>query len=239
MIRDGDHLLLGVSGGKDSLTLLVLLAELRARAPISFSLSAVTVDPQYDGFDPSPLKAFLASLHIPYYYESQPLIALATTHMGKESICAWCARMKRGVLYSTARRVGANVLVLGQHADDFAESLLMSLTRNGVLRTMKAEYTNDAGDVRVVRPLLYVRERLTKAYAVARGLPVISETCPACYIVPSERARVKKLLAEEEGANPGLFGSLEAAMRPLLAEGGAAMGHHTQHEAEGGVDCDV
>jgi len=114
MVQPGDRLLLGLSGGKDSLTLLALLLMVRASGSVPFDLAACTVDPMYPGFDPSPLKAFLAQLGVPYYYAQEPVIDLAAAHMGRESICAWCSRMKRGILYSTARRGGYNVLVLGQ-----------------------------------------------------------------------------------------------------------------------------
>lgn len=129
----------------------------------------------YPGFDPSPLKDFLASLGVPYFYASEPVIDLAATYMDRDSICAWCSRMKRGILYSTARREGYNVLVLGQHLDDFAESFVMSAFRNGLLRTMKANYVNDAGDIRIIRPLVFVRERQTREFATAMKLPIITE----------------------------------------------------------------
>lgn len=222
MIKEGDRLLVGLSGGKDSLTLLILLASLQARAPVGFDLAAATVDPQYPGFDPSPLKAFCAGLGIPYFYESQPVIAAAGQHMTADSICAWCSRMKRGILYSCARREGYNVLVLGQHLDDFAESFMMSAMRNGLLRTMKAHYVNDDGDLRIIRPLVFARERLTREFATACALPIINENCPACYSGPTERYHVKKLLAGEEALNPALFGCLEQAMRPLMTSEGSA-----------------
>jgi tRNA 2-thiocytidine biosynthesis protein TtcA len=135
------------------------------------------LSPRYPGFDPSPLKAFCAGLGIPYHYESQPIIASAGQYMTTDSICAWCSRMKRGILYTLCRREGYNVLVLGQHADDCAESFLMSAFRNGLLRTMKAHYTNDEGDVRIIRPLVFARERLTREFATACALPVINEKC--------------------------------------------------------------
>ncbi|RYG39905.1 tRNA 2-thiocytidine biosynthesis protein TtcA, partial [archaeon] len=185
MLRDGDRLLIGLSGGKDSLSLLILMLMLQEKSPVRIEIGACTVDPMYPGFDPSPLKHFLATLGVPYFYESQPIIDLAAEHMGRESICAWCSRMKRGILYTTARREGYNVLVLGQHLDDFAESFVMSAFRNGLLRTMKAHYLNDAGDIRIIRPLVYVRERQTREFAAAMALPIINENCPACYTGPT------------------------------------------------------
>jgi selenocysteine lyase/cysteine desulfurase len=177
MIREGDRILVGVSGGKDSLSLINILMRLKAKAPIKFEVGAVTVDPQTPEYDPSALKNYFAALGIPYFYESQPILDTAKSCMTgpKASICAFCARMKRGVLYNTLRRENYNVLALGQHADDLAESLFMSIMHNGLLRTMKANYTIAAGEIRVIRPLIYVRERLTREYATIADLPVINE----------------------------------------------------------------
>ncbi len=219
MIHPGDRLLLGLSGGKDSLSLLHVLRHFQRHAPIRFELAAVTVDPQIEGYDPSPLKDYLAALGVPYFYESHPLAALAQKHMTHDSFCAFCSRMKRGIMYRVAREAGYNVLVLGQHLDDLAESFLMSAFRGGRLKTMKAHYLNDAGDLRVIRPLVYARERQTAAFAQEAGLPVVPDSCPACFSMPTERAHTKELLAMEERRNPGLFKSLLSAMRPLMSVG--------------------
>jgi tRNA 2-thiocytidine biosynthesis protein TtcA len=157
MIRDGDRILVGLSGGKDSLTLLNLLLALQKKAPVKFHLGVCTVDPMTEGFDPAPLKGYVReTLGLDYFFESQPIIAEAETHMQKDSICAYCSRMKRGILYTTARREKYNVLALGQHLDDLAESFVMSAFNNGRLRTMKAHYEIEAGDMRVIRPLSYL-----------------------------------------------------------------------------------
>lgn len=224
MIREGDRVLLGLSGGKDSLSLLHILLELRRRAPIRFELAACTVDPQSPDFDPSPLKPYLAELGIPYFYESQPIVAEAEAHMQGDSFCAYCSRMRRGILYRVARENGYGVLALAQHLDDLAETFLMSAFFGGRLRTMKAHYLNDAGDVRVIRPLVYVRERQTRDFARAAGLPVIHENCPACFSMPMQRMAMKQLLAAQEAEHPKLFASLLTALRPLMGEIGAPPG---------------
>ena len=217
MIRDGDRVLVGLSGGKDSLTLLVSLLRLQAVAPVSFEVGACTVDPQSSGYDPFPLREWCASLGVRYFVEGDtPIMRIALDKMGKDSICAFCARIKRGLLYAVCRREGFNVLALGQHLDDLAESFLMSATRNGLLRTMKAHYVTDAGDLRVIRPLVFLRERATRDFAHGCRLPVISENCPACFRPADERYRVKRLLATEEAHNPTLFSCLLKAMRPLM-----------------------
>ena len=219
MIRDGDRVLLGLSGGKDSLSLLHMLIHFQRHAPINFELGAVTVDPQSDSFDPSSLIPYMESLGIPYFYEREPIVELADSHMDNDSYCAFCARMKRGIIYRVARDHGYNVIALAQHLDDLAESFLMSAFHGGRLQTMKAHYLIDAGDLRVVRPLVYARERQTADFAREQGLPVIIENCPACFDMPTQRQHMKELLAGEEADNKQLFKSLLTAMRPLIGEG--------------------
>ncbi len=216
MIRDGDRVLLGLSGGKDSLSLLHVLLHLRKRAPVRFELAACTVDPQSPEFDPSPLKGYMAELGVPYFYESQPIVADAAEHMKGDSFCAYCSRLRRGILYRVARDQGYGVLALAQHLDDLAETFLMSAFFGGRLRTMQAHYRIDAGDLRVIRPLVYARERQTRAFAAKAGLPVIHENCPACFAMPMQRFQMKQLLAEQEKAHPKLFASLLTAMKPLM-----------------------
>lgn len=222
MIRDGDRILLGVSGGKDSLSLLLVLRHLQTYAPVRFELAALTVDPQVPGFDPHGLKDWYDALGVAWHYEQQPIMAQAQQHMDGDSFCAYCSRMKRGIMYRLCRTHGYNVLALAQHLDDLAESLLMSMFHGGQLRTMKAHYVNDAGDVRIIRPLVYCRERQTADYAHRAALPVVADSCPACFSMPTRREHMKALLAREETDSPHLFANLLHAMRPLLREGETA-----------------
>jgi tRNA 2-thiocytidine biosynthesis protein TtcA len=217
MIRPGDRLLLGVSGGKDSLGLLHTLLWLKARAPVPFALAVATVDPQIPGFDPAPLQEYVPTLGVPYYFETQAIAERAATTLGRDSFCAYCSRMRRGILYATARKHDYNVLVLAQHLDDLAETFFMSAFHGGSLRTMRPHYVIDAGDLRVIRPFAYVRERQLADFASAAGLPVIADNCPACFRIPTQRAHMKALLAREEQAHPKLFANLLHAMRPLMA----------------------
>lgn len=218
MIREGDRILLGLSGGKDSLSLLHVLIALQKKAPVRFELAAATVDPQSPDFDPSPLKGYMAELGVPYFYESQPIVEQAEKSMVGDSFCAFCSRMRRGILYRTARENGYNVLALAQHLDDAAETFLMSTFFGGKLRTMKAHYLNDAGDIRIIRPFIYVRERQTAAFAKSAELPVIFENCPACFSKPMQRYQMKQLLADQEKLHPKLFASMLTAMKPLLTD---------------------
>jgi tRNA 2-thiocytidine biosynthesis protein TtcA len=217
MINDGDRILLGLSGGKDSLSLLHILGHLKSYAPIKFELGIITVDPLIPGFDPSPLKSYLTDFEIDFFYQKQPIMEEAQQNLKGNSFCAYCARMKRGIMYSTARKQNYNVLALAQHLDDLAESFLMSVLYNGRLHTMKANYVNDAGDIRIIRPLVYIRERQTAAFSVAAELPIINDSCPACFSAPTQREHVKMLLANEEKEHKYVFQSLLNAMRPLMS----------------------
>ena len=141
-------------------------------------------------FDPSPLKAFLAALGVEYHYLANPIVDRAAEgQLQGDSLCAFCSRMKRGLLYGCCREHGFNKLVLGQHLDDLAESFIMSILHNGQARTMKANYRVEAGDVSVIRPLIYCREHMTKDFAVAAKLPVSSLPGPAAAAGASKKSR--------------------------------------------------
>lgn len=216
MIRPDDRVLVALSGGKDSLTLLHTLLHLQKRAPWRFEIGAATVDPGIEGFDPSYLKIYVPALGIPLYYRQEKIVERALQTMRGDSFCAYCARMRRGILYDVARQQGYNVLALGHHLDDLAESFLMSAFFGGRLGTMKAHYRNDAGDLRIIRPLVYVRERQARDFAERSGLPAIRDNCPSCFTMPSQRQKMKELLASLERENPLLFKSLRRAMSPLM-----------------------
>lgn len=220
MIADGDRILVCLSGGKDSLSLLHTLHQFQfsfRKKGKNFDLGAVTVDPGSSLYDPSPLKKYLQLLGVPYFYEEQCIVEQASALPECTSICSFCSRMKRGRIYACARREGYNVLALGQHLDDLAESFLMSVFHNGFLRTMKANYKVREGDLRVTRPFVYVREKNLRKFAEEKKLPVIAENCPACFEAPKERHRVKQLLAAQEILFPKLYPSLRSAMHPLMA----------------------
>lgn len=219
MIKDGDKILLGLSGGKDSLSLLQILHHFQKHAPINFELGAVTIDPLSENFSPKPLINYLQALRVDYHYVEEPIVKLAETHMDNHSYCSFCARMKRGLIYKTARQQNYNVIALAQHLDDLAESFLMSAFHGGQLNTMKAHYVNDDGDLRVIRPLVYARERQCREFADSSKLPVIEENCPACFDMPTQRQHMKELLAGEERLNKHLFTTLKRTMLPLMKKG--------------------
>jgi tRNA(Ile)-lysidine synthase TilS/MesJ len=197
-----------------------VLRNLQTYAPVYFELGVITVDPEVPGFDPRRLTDYCDALGVTWHYEQQPIMEQAKEHMDGNSFCAYCARMKRGIMYRVCRREGYGVLALAQHLDDLAESLLMSLFHGGQLRTMKAHYRNAADDLRIIRPLVYCRERQTAAFARTARLPVVPDSCPACFSAPTRREHMKALLAREEREHEHLFANLLHAMKPLMTEGG-------------------
>ncbi|XP_049852081.1 uncharacterized protein LOC126329096 [Schistocerca gregaria] len=215
LIQPGDRILVAVSGGKDSLTLLNMMLKARRHLPFKYEVAAITVDPQTLEYDPSPLKNYMAQLGIEYFYDSQPLISIAG-EINPSSICSWCSRMKRGILHNACERYGYNVLALGQHLDDLVESFFMYSFHNGKLDTMKAATIVRDGRLKIIRPFVFVRERDTKDYANLSNLPVITENCPACFEEPKERSRIKALLKAQERLYPGLFGNLQSSIKPLM-----------------------
>ena len=218
MIKDGDKILLAVSGGKDSLSLFHLLRHFQRHAPVKFDLGVVTIDPQVEGFEPQALEVFFKTFDIPYFFEEFPILEQAKESMKGDSYCSFCARIKRGLMYKVARREGYNVLALGQHLDDLSESLIMSMCHNGKIQTMQAHYINDAKDLRIVRPMVYVRERQLADFAASANLPVIADSCPACFTMPTERDHFKQWLLTEEKRTPNLYKNLLSAMKPMLNE---------------------
>ncbi|KAK0418404.1 hypothetical protein QR680_013539 [Steinernema hermaphroditum] len=220
MIQEGDRILVCLSGGKDSLSLLHLMKFYQQRCrkyrKVNFHLGAITVDPGSAAYNPRPLIDYCRSLNIDYFYEEQDIIGQARRAKECRSICGFCSRMKRGRLAAAAQLHGYNVLALGQHLDDLTESFLITAFQNGILSTMKAHYTTKDKQLRVIRPLVYVREKELRDFAEQNNLPVIPENCPACFSSPTERYRMKQLLASQELLFPKLFNSLKSAIKPLL-----------------------
>ncbi|CAI4231263.1 unnamed protein product [Auanema sp. JU1783] len=219
MIREGDKVLVCLSGGKDSLALLHILHfyQMRCRKNKStqFELGAITVDPGSSAYNPRPLIEYCRSLNIDYFYEEQDIIG-AAKKLNPRSICAFCSRMKRGRLAAAALHHGWNVLAMGQHLDDLAESFFIAAFQNGNLSTMKVQYTTRDAQLRVIRPLVLVREKDLRQFSENNKLPIVAENCPACFNQATERHRMKQMLAQQELIFPDLFHSLRSALRPLF-----------------------
>jgi tRNA 2-thiocytidine biosynthesis protein TtcA len=209
MIEDGDRVMVGLSGGKDSWALLQILNVLRERAPINFSLVAVNVDSGYEGYQHELVAEACRSRGWEFHRISTSIGETIDTVLDADQTpCSLCARLRRGVLYRLASELSATKIALGHHADDFVETLLLNTFFAGVLKAMPARLVSDDRRHVVVRPLVYVWEDEARAYAKASDLPVIGCCCPACGDLSLQRQRVKRLLMDLEREHPDIKQSL-------------------------------
>ena len=212
LIEDGDRVMVGLSGGKDSWALINILDVLRKRAPISFSIVAVTVDSGYDGYRHDLITSTCEQRGWECRIEHTEIGAVMDDLLNGATPCSLCARLRRGVLYRMADAVGATKIALGHHLDDFVETLLLNLFFAGALKAMPARLVSDDGRHVVVRPLAYVAESDVAAYTAERGLPVVGCCCPVCGDLGLQRQRMKKLLFDLEREHPGLKRSVLKAL---------------------------
>jgi tRNA 2-thiocytidine biosynthesis protein TtcA len=213
MIADGDRVMVGLSGGKDSWALLQILDVLRQRAPIRFSLVAVNVDSGYDGYKHDVIARTCEARGWEYRVEHTGIGEVIDDVLdADETPCSLCARLRRGVLYRMAAEVGATKIALGHHADDFIETLLLNLFFAGTLKAMPAKLVSDDQAHVVVRPLVQVSEDEARAYTKQYDLPVIGCCCPACGDLSLQRQRVKRMLADLELEHPNVKQSMLKAL---------------------------
>ena len=214
LIKEGDRVLVGFSGGKDSLTLIHALNRIKKVAPFNFDFKAVTVT-----YGMGEQIQFLANHCAEHGIEHQiidtQIFELAGEKIRKNSsFCSFFSRMRRGYIYSTAQEQGYNKVALGHHLDDAMESFFMNFFYNGTMRTMPPKYTAENG-LEVIRPLIFCRERQLRAFADSNEINVIGdEACPGLRFdvkMPHARASTKELLAKLEEENPKIFVSMKAA----------------------------
>jgi tRNA 2-thiocytidine biosynthesis protein TtcA len=213
MIEDGDRIMVGLSGGKDSWALLQILDVMRQRAPLRFSLVAVNVDSGYKDYKHDAIARTCEARGWEYRIEHTSVGAVIDDILDADQTpCSLCARLRRGVLYRVAREVGATKIALGHHADDFIETLLLNLFFAGALKAMPAKLVSDDGAHVVIRPLVYVGEDEARAYAKESELPIIGCCCPACGDLGLQRQRVKRLLMQLESEHPDVKQSMLKAL---------------------------
>jgi len=215
LIGPGDRLMVAVSGGKDSLSALALLLELRGRAPVRFDLHAMHIDHGDQPQALAALDAHLAAQACPYTVVSEPIptIARAQAHEGQR-ICFLCARMRRGVLYRLAPELGCNKIVLGHHMDDLIETVLLNLFYSGQLKSMPPLLHADDGRNTVIRPLAYVPEADLVAFAAHMAFPIVP--CGPCcqeMAVDSRRRRIKEMITTLAAEDPHVRAHMLAALR--------------------------
>ena len=213
LIEEGDRIAVAVSGGKDSYTLLLLLEELRRRAPISFEIVAVNIDSGYPGYRTDVIERFLRENGFTYrMVPTEHYALIQEKRRPGSSYCSICARFKRGALYTAARDLGCNKLALGHHQDDFIETLLLNQFFVGSLKAMAASMLADNGETVVIRPLVYLAEEDIIRFSRDAGLPVVCCCCPVCGTADLQRKRMKRLLKELEQDIPHVKNSLLKAI---------------------------
>ena len=213
LIEDGDRVMVGLSGGKDSWALLRILDVLRQRAPITYSLVAVTVDSGYEGYRHDLISRTCEQRGWEYRIVHTEIGEMVDDLIDQNATpCSLCARMRRGVLYRIAREVGATKIALGHHLDDFIETLLLNLFFAGSLKAMPARLVSDNGEHVVIRPLVAITEAEARNYAKEQSLPIISCCCRACGDLSLQRQRVKRLIAELEVEHPEIKNSMIRAL---------------------------
>jgi tRNA 2-thiocytidine biosynthesis protein TtcA len=212
LIEAGDRIMVAVSGGKDSHALLHVLLDLKAKAPIDFSVFAYTLDQKQPGFDGSELVAYYREIGVEYYIGERDTYSIVTEKIPEgKTFCSLCSRLRRGILYNEAARLGATKIALGHHANDAVETLLMNLFYTGKLASMPPRLTSDDGRSVVIRPLIGVNETLLAGLAEALRFPILP--CNLCSNQEGlQRARIKRLLADETLKNPVLMDSAKAAL---------------------------
>jgi tRNA 2-thiocytidine biosynthesis protein TtcA len=217
LIEDGDRVMVGLSGGKDSWALIQILDVLRRRAPIKFSIVAVNVDSGYEGYQHQQLTDACAARGWEFHHQHTSIGAVIDDKLDADATpCSLCARLRRGVLYRWATKVGATKIALGHHLDDFVETLLLNLFFAGALKAMPARLVSDNKQHVVIRPLVYVTEAEARAYARESDLPIIGCCCPACGDFGLQRQRVKRLIMELEREHPNVKGSMLKAMTNVM-----------------------
>ncbi|HVN43966.1 MAG TPA: tRNA 2-thiocytidine(32) synthetase TtcA [Steroidobacteraceae bacterium] len=218
MIHDGDRVMVCLSGGKDSYTLLDLLLSLQRSAPVSFELLAVSLDQKQPGFPAHVLPEYLRSRGVPFQIIEQDTYSVVKRVVpAGRTLCGLCSRLRRGALYRFAAENGITKIALGHHRDDIVETLFLNLFFGGRLKAMAPKLLSDDGRHIVIRPLAYLAERDIARYARGRAFPLIP--CRLCGSQENlQRVALKKMLAAWEREFPGRIESIASALRRVELE---------------------
>jgi tRNA 2-thiocytidine biosynthesis protein TtcA len=215
MISAGDRVMVCLSGGKDSYTLLDLLLSLKRSAPVDFEILAVNLDQKQPGFPAHVLPEYLTALGVPFHIIEQDTYSVVKRVIPEgRTMCGLCSRLRRGALYRFAAEHGVTKIALGHHRDDIVETLFLNLFFGGRLKAMAPKLLSEDGRHVVIRPLAYLPERDIARYARGRGFPLIP--CTLCGSQANlQRLAVKRMLADWERAQPGRTESIFSALRHI------------------------
>jgi tRNA 2-thiocytidine biosynthesis protein TtcA len=222
MIEEGDRVMVCLSGGKDSYTMLDLLLSLQRKSPVKFELLAVNLDQKQPGFPEHILPQYLESLGVPYRIVEEDTYSTVTRVIPEgKTMCGLCSRLRRGILYRVATEEGATKIALGHHRDDMVETLFLNMFHGGRLKAMPPKLLSDDGRNIIIRPLAYCTEREIIRYANARQFPIIP--CNLCGSQENlQRAKIKEMLQAWERESPGridsIFRSLQNVAPSHLAD---------------------
>ncbi len=213
MIEEGDRIAVGLSGGKDSYTLLHILEALRKKAPVSFELVGLNIDAGFPGYQKGKIERHLQEHGFEYLMRSTDCSQIIEQKLRPgTSYCSFCARLRRGVLYTAMAELGCNKLALGHHLDDFIETSLLNQFYAGTLASMSPKLLADNGQQQVIRPMLYVEESDIVEYSRLAEFPIISCSCPVEGTVDQKRQRMKQLVSELAEEIPQIRQSMIAAL---------------------------
>ncbi|WP_391090047.1 tRNA 2-thiocytidine(32) synthetase TtcA [Vibrio sp. NH-UV-68] len=216
MIEDGDRIMVCLSGGKDSFTMLEILMSLQKSAPISFSLVAVNLDQKQPGFPEHILPEYLESLGVEYKIVEEDTYSIVRDKIPEgKTTCSLCSRLRRGILYRTAKELGATKIALGHHRDDILETLFLNMFHGGKMKSMPPKLVSDNGEHVVIRPLAYCREKDIIKFSAMREYPIIP--CNLCGSQPNlQRQNIKQMLNEWDKRFPGRIESMFSALQNVV-----------------------
>lgn len=216
MIEDGDKIMVCLSGGKDSYALLSILMKLKESAPINFELIAVNLDQKQPGFPEHILPQYLVSLGIEYHVIEEDTYTIVKDKIPEgKTTCSLCSRLRRAVLYKTAKNLGATKIALGHHRDDMIETLMLNMFYGGKMKAMPAKLVSDNGEHVVIRPLAFCKESELIQYGELKQFPIIP--CNLCGSQPNmQRQNIKRMLNDWNEQSPGRIESMFTAMRNIV-----------------------